>query len=68
MVSAVDAEIAVQMLLTLVEPESSGIGGGGFALHWDNKNKKITSYDGREKAPMSATPHQNYFLMLMVSQ
>lgn len=54
--SAVDAAIAVQMVLTLVEPESSGIGGGGFALHWDNKNKKITSYDGREKAPMSATP------------
>ncbi|MDC9715355.1 MAG: gamma-glutamyltransferase family protein [Gammaproteobacteria bacterium] len=52
--TAIDAAIAVQMVLTLVEPESSGIGGGGFALYWDNKNKKISSYDGREKAPIKA--------------
>lgn len=52
--TAVDAAIAVQMVLTLVEPESSGIGGGGFALYWDNKNKKLYSYDGREKAPLDA--------------
>ena len=53
--SAVDAAIAVQLVLTLVEPQSSGIGGGTFMLHWDNKNKKITTFDGRETAPSAAT-------------
>jgi gamma-glutamyltranspeptidase / glutathione hydrolase len=52
--SAVDAAIAVQMVLTLVEPQSSGIGGGAFILHWDEKEKKLTSWDGRETAPSSA--------------
>lgn len=52
--SAIDAAIAVQMVLNLVEPESSGIGGGAFALHWDNVNKKLSSFDGREKAPLAA--------------
>ena len=52
--TAIDAAIAVQMVLNLVEPESSGIGGGAFSLYWDNKNKKLSSYDGREKAPMAA--------------
>lgn len=52
--NAIDAAIAVQMVLTLVEPESSGIGGGAFSLYWDNKNKKLSSYDGREKAPLEA--------------
>lgn len=52
--SAIDAAIAVQMVLNLVEPESSGIGGGAFSLYWDNKAKKLSSYDGREKAPMTA--------------
>ena len=52
--SAIDAAIAVQMVLNLVEPESSGIGGGAFSLYWDNANKKLSSYDGREKAPMTA--------------
>jgi len=52
--TAIDAAIAVQMVLNLVEPESSGIGGGAFSLYWDNKNKKISSFDGREKAPMAA--------------
>lgn len=52
--SAIDAAIAVQMVLNLVEPESSGIGGGGFALYWDNAGKKLSTYDGREKAPMAA--------------
>lgn len=49
--SAVDAAIAVQMVLNLVEPQSSGIGGGGFLLYWDNKAKRLSSYDGRETAP-----------------
>ncbi len=53
--SAIDAAITVQLVLNLVEPESSGIGGGAFSLYWDNTNKKLSSYDGREKAPMLAT-------------
>ena len=51
--SAVDAEIAVQAVLTLVEPESSGIGGGAFLLLYDPTSKKVTSFDGRETAPAS---------------
>lgn len=54
--SAVDAAIAVQMVLTLVEPESSGIGGGAFLLLYDPATKTVTSFDGRETAPASATP------------
>jgi len=54
--SAVDAAIAVQMVLTLVEPESSGIGGGAFVLLYDPATKQVTSFDGRETAPASATP------------
>lgn len=51
--SAIDAAIAVQMVLTLVEPQSSGIGGGAFVLHHDGK--KVEAYDGRETAPSAAT-------------
>jgi len=54
--SAVDAAIAVQMVLTLVEPQSSGIGGGGFMLHYDPAGDRLESYDGRETAPASARP------------
>jgi gamma-glutamyltranspeptidase/glutathione hydrolase len=54
--SAVDAAIAVQMVLGLVEPESSGIGGGAFLLHWSQREQKLRSYDGRETAPMAARP------------
>jgi gamma-glutamyltranspeptidase/glutathione hydrolase len=53
--SAVDATIAVQLVLTLVEPQSSGIGGGAFMLHWDKKNQQLTTFDGRETAPATAT-------------
>ncbi len=53
--SAADAAIAVQLMLNLVEPQSSGIGGGAFALYWDAKAEKLITYDGREKAPSSAT-------------
>src|SRR6185503_5489237 len=53
--SAVDAAIAAQLVLTLVEPESSGIG-GGFMMVYDPKTGKVTSFDGRETAPASATP------------
>ena len=54
--SAVDAAIATQLVLNLVEPESSGIGGGAFMLVFDPTQKKTTSFDGREVAPASATP------------
>ncbi len=49
--SAIDAAIAVQAMLNLVEPQSSGIGGGGFLLHWDEKQQNLSVYDGRETAP-----------------
>lgn len=49
--SAVDAAIAMQAALTLVEPQSSGIGGGGFLLHFDGKSGQIDAYEGREAAP-----------------
>lgn len=51
--SAIDGLIAAQMMLNLVEPQSSGIGGGGFLLYWDAKTRTLTSYDGRETAPLS---------------
>ena len=54
--SAVDAAIAVQMVLTLVEPQSSGIGGGAFLLHYDRRSNRVEAYDGRETAPSAATP------------
>jgi gamma-glutamyltranspeptidase/glutathione hydrolase len=54
--SAIDAAIAAQAVLTLVEPESSGIGGGSFMMVFDPKTDKVTSFDGRETAPASATP------------
>jgi gamma-glutamyltranspeptidase / glutathione hydrolase len=52
--SAIDAAIAVQMVLALVEPQSSGLGGGAFLLHFDGKTTQ--AYDGRETAPAKATP------------
>lgn len=51
--SAVDAAIATQMVLTLVEPQSSGIGGGAFLMHFDGES--IAAFDGRETAPAAAT-------------
>ena len=54
--SAVDAAIAVQMVLGVVEPQASGIGGGGFLLHYDAGTQAITVYDGRETAPAGANP------------
>ncbi|GAA5218023.1 gamma-glutamyltransferase [Corallincola platygyrae] len=54
--SAVDATIAAQMVLTLVEPQSSGIGGGAFMLHYSGDDKVLTTFDGRESAPEKASP------------
>jgi gamma-glutamyltranspeptidase/glutathione hydrolase len=54
--SAVDAAIAAQLVLGLVEPQSSGIGGGAFLLHWSQAQKRVRSYDGRETAPEAAAP------------
>ncbi|OEZ61646.1 gamma-glutamyltransferase [Duganella sp. HH105] len=53
--SAIDAAIATQLVLTLVEPQSSGIGGGSFLLYSDGK--RVQSYDGRETAPAAADEH-----------
>lgn len=55
--SAVDAAIAAQLVMGLVEPQSSGIGGGAFLVHWNAKKKKLETYDGRETAPKSVTPN-----------
>ncbi|NMG36915.1 gamma-glutamyltransferase [Azoarcus sp. TTM-91] len=52
--SAVDAGIAMQLVLNLVEPQSSGIGGGGFLLHWRAADKRLSVIDGRETAPATA--------------
>jgi gamma-glutamyltranspeptidase/glutathione hydrolase len=54
--SAVDAAIAVQAMLSLVEPQSSGVGGGAFMTYYDAPAKRVTIYDGREVAPAQATP------------
>ena len=54
--SAVDAAVAIQAVLGLVEPQSSGIGGGAFMTYYDAKTHKVTAYNGRETAPADATP------------
>ncbi|OYX01399.1 MAG: gamma-glutamyltransferase [Bosea sp. 32-68-6] len=54
--SAVDAAIAVQLVLNLVEPQSSGLGGGAFLVHWDEAARRVITLDGRETAPAAAKP------------
>jgi gamma-glutamyltranspeptidase/glutathione hydrolase len=54
--SAVDAAIAAQLVLNLVEPQSSGIGGGAYLLHYDAARRALSAIDGRETAPASTTP------------
>ncbi|MEP0942981.1 MAG: gamma-glutamyltransferase [Rhizobiaceae bacterium] len=54
--TAIDAAIAAQAMLGLVEPQSSGLGGGAFLVYRDGKSGKLTTLDGREIAPAAATP------------
>lgn len=54
--TATDAAIAAMAVLGLVEPQSAGVGGGGFLLSYDSASEAISAYDGRERAPMGATP------------
>lgn len=56
--SAVDAAVATQAVLGLVEPQSSGLGGGAFLLHFDPRARALATYSGRETAPASATPER----------
>ncbi len=53
--SAADAALAMLLVLTIVEPQSSGIGGGGFMIHHDARTNTVTTIDGRETAPAAAT-------------
>jgi gamma-glutamyltranspeptidase / glutathione hydrolase len=55
---AIDAAVAAQAVLGLVEPQSSGLGGGAFLLHYDAASDAVTSWDGRETAPATATPQR----------
>lgn len=54
--NAIDAAIATQLVLGLVEPQSSGLGGGAFLVFWDAKSRETKTYDGREAAPAAAKP------------
>jgi gamma-glutamyltranspeptidase/glutathione hydrolase len=54
--SAADAAVAAQLVLNLVEPQSSGLGGGAFILYWHAGQRKLEGYDGRETAPAAARP------------
>ena len=54
--NAIDAAIAVQLVLGLVEPQSSGLGGGAFLLYHDARTRRVTAFDGRETAPAAAKP------------
>ncbi len=56
--SAVDAAIAISAVLSLVEPQSSGLGGGAFMVHFDNQSNEVSVYDGRETAPANINPKQ----------
>ena len=59
--SAADAAIAAQLVLGLVEPQSSGLGGGAFLLYWDSRRERLVALDGREKAPSRLS--EDHFLL-----
>ena len=54
--NAIDAMVAIQLVLGLVEPQSSGLGGGAFLVYFDADKNRLTTFDGRETAPLAATP------------
>lgn len=54
--NAVDAMVVTQLVLGLVEPQSSGIGGGAFLVYWDGEKKNLTTFDARETAPLAVKP------------
>ncbi len=54
--TAVDAAVAMAIALTILEPQSTGIGGGGFLVHWSAGDQKLVALDGRETAPAAARP------------
>ena len=56
--NAIDAAIAAQNVLSVVEPQSSGLGGGGFLLFYNKKLNVLEAWDGRETSPESSAPHQ----------
>jgi gamma-glutamyltranspeptidase / glutathione hydrolase len=58
--SAADAAVAVQVMLNVVEPQSSGLGGGGFLLYWNQALSQLTAFDARERAPLAA--NESYWL------
>ena len=58
--SAADAAVAVQVMLALVEPQNSGLGGGGFLLYWNEALRALTTFDARERAPLAAD--ESYWL------
>jgi gamma-glutamyltranspeptidase/glutathione hydrolase len=56
--SAIDAAVAIQLVLGLVEPQSSGLGGGAFIVHYSAADRRVRAYDGRETAPAAARPER----------
>ena len=58
--NAIDAAIAAQNVLSVVEPQSSGLGGGGFLLYYNKEKNIIEAWDGREFAPDNVNPNQYY--------
>jgi gamma-glutamyltranspeptidase/glutathione hydrolase len=58
--SAADAAVAVQLMLALVEPQNSGLGGGGFLLYWNEASRELSTFDARERAPLAAD--ESYWL------